>query len=105
MDLNANALIAAGHSSGSNGLAQAAAGGKDPMQAAKEFESVFLSNYLSSMFSGLSTEAPFGGGHAEETWRGFLVQGYAEKIVENGGIGIAESVYRELIALQEASDP
>ena len=77
---------------------------KDPETAAKEFESVFLTNFLQSMFSGLSTEAPFGGGHAEETWRSMLVKEYADEIVETGGIGIAESVYRELISVQEAAN-
>lgn len=77
------------------------AAGRDPLTAAKEFESVFLSNFLSTMFSGLSTEAPFGGGSAEETWRGFLVKEYADGIVEAGGIGIADHVYRQLVAVQE----
>ena len=83
-------------------LAQAKSSkGRDPMEAAKEFEAVFLTNFLSSMFSGLTTEAPFGGGHAEESWRGFLVQEYASKIVSSGGVGIADAVYSELITLQE----
>lgn len=86
-------------------LKQAAqSAGKDPLNAAKEFESVFLNNFLSSMFTDVSTEAPFGGGQAEETWRGFLVQEYADQMVEAGGIGIAEAVHRELISLQEEAN-
>jgi len=77
--------------------------GQDPMKAAKEFESVFLNNFLASMFSGINTEAPFGGGQAEETWRDFLVKEYADQIVESGGIGITDAVYRELISLQEGA--
>ena len=81
--------------------AAARARNSDPEQAAKEFEAVFLTNFLSSMFTGVSTEAPFGGGQAEETWRGFLIKEYADQIVASGGIGIADHVHRELISLQE----
>ena len=82
----------------------AAAKNGDPLEAAKEFESVFLNNFLSSMFTNVSTDGPFGGGQAEETWRGFLIQEYADGIVKSGGIGITEAVHRELISLQEEAN-
>lgn len=72
-------------------------------QTAEEFESVYLSTVLSSMFSGISTEAPFGGGHAEETYRGLLIEEYGKSISQAGGIGIADSIYRELISIQEGA--
>ena len=68
---------------------------------AQEFEQVYLSTMLNQMFSGLSTAAPFGGGQAEETWRGMLVDRYAETISKAGGVGIADSVYRDLLHIQE----
>lgn len=86
-------------------LAKASSGKNgDPLEAAKEFESVFMNNFLSSMFTDISTDGLFGGGQAEETWRGFLIQEYANGIVESGGIGITEAVHRELISLQEEAN-
>jgi Rod binding domain-containing protein len=70
---------------------------------AKEFEQVYLSTMLNQMFAGLKTEAPFGGGQAEETWRGMLVDRYAETISKAGGVGIADAVYRDLLHIQEGA--
>jgi Rod binding domain-containing protein len=53
------------------------------------------------MFAGVN-EGPFGGGQAANTWRSFLTDEYARNFAKAGGIGIADSVYKELIALQEA---
>jgi Rod binding domain-containing protein len=53
------------------------------------------------MFETLSTDAPFGGGEAEETWRSLLAEQYAGSIARSGGIGIADSVFQQLLALQE----
>ena len=58
---------------------------------AREFEQVYLSTMLNQMFSGLSTEAPFGGGQAEETWRGMLVDRYADTISKAGGVEIGRA--------------
>jgi Rod binding domain-containing protein len=66
-----------------------------------EFESVFLAAMLAPMFETLSTDAPFGGGEAEETWRSLLAEQYAGSIARSGGIGIADSVFQQLLALQE----
>lgn len=70
---------------------------------AKDFEQVYLSTMLNQMFAGLSTAAPFGGGQAEETWRGMLVEKYADTITKSGGVGIADAVYRDLLQVQEGA--
>ena len=70
---------------------------------AREFEQVYLSTMMKQMFSGVSTEAPFGGGQAEESWRGLLVDQYAATMQKAGGIGISDMVYRDLIGLQEGA--
>ncbi|MGE0230632.1 MAG: rod-binding protein [Flavobacteriaceae bacterium] len=69
--------------------------------AAKEFEQVFISQMLGQMFSGLTTDGPFGGGAGEEAFRGFLTDEYARQISASGGFGLAEDVQRELLSLQE----
>jgi Rod binding domain-containing protein len=53
------------------------------------------------MFEGLSTEAPFGGGEAEGTWRGFLVDAMAKQAVRGGGIGLADQVVAQMLKMQE----
>ena len=70
---------------------------------ATEFEQVFLSTMLNQMFAGLETSGPFHGGQAEETWRGMLVDGYAREISRSGGIGVADSVYTQLLQVQEGA--
>ena len=69
--------------------------------AAQDFEAVFLNSMLGEMFSGLG-DGPFGGGHAAKTWSTFLNDEYARIFARSGVIGIADSVYKELIAQQEA---
>ena len=70
-------------------------------QTAQEFEVGFLSQMLRPMFEGLSTEAPFGGGEAEATWRSFLLEAMAKQTVQAGGIGLADTVMAEMIRMQE----
>jgi Rod binding domain-containing protein len=69
--------------------------------AAQDFEAVFLNSMFSQMFSGVG-EGPFSGGQAAKTWRSFLTDEYARNFAKAGGVGIADSVYKELIAQQEA---
>ena len=70
-------------------------------ETAEAFEASFLSQMLKPMFEGLSTEAPFGGGEAEGTWRGFLVDAMAKQAVRGGGIGLADQVVAEMLRMQE----
>ncbi len=69
-------------------------------QTAQDFEATFLAQMLRPMFEGLSTEAPFGGGHAEETWRGFMIDEMGKQISRAGGIGLADQVMAEMIRMQ-----
>jgi len=70
---------------------------------AEGFEAAFLNNMLQSMFTGLEDGGTWGSGEGAEAWRGMLINEYAQSISRSGGIGIADSVERELLALQEAS--
>ena len=68
---------------------------------ARDFEGLFLNSMLQQMFAGVG-EGPFGGGHAAGVWRSFLTDEYAKSFAKNGGVGIADHVYKSLLALQEA---
>lgn len=73
-------------------------------ETAESFEASFLAQMLKPMFAGLSTEAPFGGGEAEGTWRGFLVEAMAKQTVRAGGIGLADQVVAQMLRMQEAGE-
>ncbi len=70
-------------------------------KTAEDFEVSFMSQMLKPMFEGVSTEAPFGGGDAEGTWRGFLIDAMAKKVVKAGGIGVTGVVMSEMLKMQE----
>jgi flagellar protein FlgJ len=71
----------------------------------KEFESVFISQFLGSMFSGISTDGPFGGGEGEEMFRSMLIDQFGQAIEQRGGFGLAASVTKELLKQQETATP
>jgi flagellar protein FlgJ len=81
--------------------------GYDKLKAqATELEGVFLNTLMKEMFSSLNTdEDSFGGGYAEETWRGMQAEQMAEAMADAGGIGLADSILSDLLALQEAIPP
>lgn len=70
-------------------------------KTAEDFEVSFMSQMLKPMFEGLSTEAPFGGGDAEATWRGFLIDAMAKQVVKAGGVGVTDVVMSEMLKMQE----
>jgi Rod binding domain-containing protein len=57
---------------------------------------------FANMFTRVDGEGPFGGGTGTGVWRSFLTDEYAKTFAKSGGIGIADHVYRSLIAMQEA---
>lgn len=67
----------------------------------RQFEQMFLSQMLTPMFEGISANGPFGGGKGEEMFRSFQVDAYAQAMSRRGGVGIAQSVAREILRLQE----
>jgi flagellar protein FlgJ len=72
-------------------------------KAAKDFESVFISQFLGTMFSGISTDGPFGGGEGEEMFRSMMVNEYAKSVETRGGFGLASAVTKQLLKQQEAT--
>lgn len=75
---------------------------KKARKTAQDFEAFFVSMYLETMFSGIKTDGPFGGGHAEGVYRSMLNQEFGKAIAKSGGLGIADQVMNEIIKLQEA---
>ncbi len=90
--LNANTPAAGNLSAANKAKARA---------AAQDFEAVFLNSMFQQMFTGLEGEGPFGGKGATGVWRSFLTDEYSKSFAKAGGVGIADQVYRSLIAQQE----
>ena len=67
---------------------------------AQQFERMFIAEMLGPMFQGLETDGPFSGGNAEATFRPMLIDQYADAIAKGGGVGIAESVLKEILKMQ-----
>jgi Rod binding domain-containing protein len=71
--------------------------------AAQKFEAHALGALLQPMFETLSARHAFGGGAAEEMWRPMLVAEFGKVMAASGGIGLADSVLRQMLARQEAA--
>ena len=74
-------------------------------QQATELEGVFLNTLMREMFNSVDTDNGFGGGFAEETWRGMQAEQLADAMAGAGGIGLADAIMSDLLALQEAVPP
>ena len=78
--------------------------GETPEQrAAREFESVFLTNAVEEMLKSVDI-GEFGGGHAEETWRSFLSNAIGESIAEQNSTGIARTIETAMQRYQTGAD-
>ena len=75
-------------------------------ETAEQFEAVFVKQLLDTMDKTVDrTDSLFGGGHAEETFRGMLNEEISKSVASSGGpgLGLAESVFRQM-ALQELTE-
>lgn len=81
------------------GVSRAEAGEREAAlrRVAVEFEALFLAQMLDHAGLGRTPEA-FGGGAGEEAFRGHLVEQQARLMAERGGIGLAESILRAMLA-------
>lgn len=82
-------------------LARNARSESEARKAAEDFEAVFLAQFIETMYQGLSTDGPFGGGKGEEMFRSMMLEKQAQGMARSGGIGLADAVYAEIIRLQE----
>lgn len=69
--------------------------------AAKQFESMFLSQMMQHMMEGVNTNPVFGGGKGEEMFKSVMVDEWAKKATAAGGIGLSAAIQRQLMKTQE----
>ncbi|NJM35733.1 MAG: chemotaxis protein chel [Rhodomicrobium sp.] len=70
------------------------------IENAKAFEAVFVAQMLSH--SGLAEAVSANGGFGGEAYSSALIEQYAEKLVEQGGFGLAEKIYEQLLAKEDS---
>lgn len=68
---------------------------------ARDFEAVFISQMFEQLFEGVQTDGPMGGGNGERIFRSMMIQEVGRQMASQGGLGLADVVKRELIAMQE----
>ena len=71
---------------------------------AEELEGVFLNMLTKEMFASIKGDENFGGGFGEETWRSMQAEQLANTMAQSGGIGLADDLMGQMIALQEAAN-
>ncbi|MEX2617780.1 MAG: rod-binding protein [Alphaproteobacteria bacterium] len=70
-------------------------------EAAESFEAFFIGQYIEHMFAGIRTDGMFNGGQGEKVFRSLLMQEYGTAIAKSGGIGIADTVQKAILQMQE----
>ena len=69
---------------------------------ANDFEAMFLGSMMQHMFTAIGKDGPLGNAQGVGMWRSMLTDQYAKAMVKAGGIGIANQVYKSLVARQTA---
>jgi Rod binding domain-containing protein len=69
--------------------------------AAEDFESIFLNTMFSQMTPPGDGKGVFADSPAVGVWKSMLTQEHAKAVAKKGGIGIADHVYRSLLAQQD----
>jgi flagellar protein FlgJ len=97
--------IAAAVATGSAGRTLSPAQIEKTRQAAQDFEAMALGEMLKPMFNTVDTsKGLFGGGIGEATWKPMMVEEMAKSIAQNGGVGIADEVLKEMLRIQETTN-
>ena len=63
-----------------------------------------MTQVMESMFAGIETDGPFGGGFGEGVFRSLLLQEFGKEMAARGGVGIADAVQKEILRIQEGAD-
>lgn len=66
-------------------------------EAAKAFETLFLSQMVDEMMKTVDMSASMGA-HASEMWRSIISEALAENLMQSGGLGLTDNIYQKLNA-------
>jgi peptidoglycan hydrolase FlgJ len=74
--------------------------GDKTRKQAEDFESMFISSMMQHMFTGIGKDGPLGNGPSVGPWHSLLTEQYAKSLVKAGGLGLANQVYKSMLARQ-----
>jgi len=72
---------------------------------AKDFESMFISSMMQHMFTGIGNAGPLGNSPSVGPWRSLLTEQFAKSIANAGGLGLANQIYKSMLARQANRTP
>lgn len=91
-----------GMPSASQVTGQAAPNYDQVRKTAQDFAAVFFQEMLQPMFDGLPTDGAFHGGHAENVFRGQLLQEYGKILAKSpSSTPLVDSLTHQILKLQE----
>ena len=70
-------------------------------EKADEFEAVFIAQMFKPMMESIPTDGPLGGGNTEHMFRSLMIDEIGKDIVKQGGVGLSDSIYKEILRMQE----
>ena len=73
--------------------------GSQARKAAEDVEAFFLSQVFETMFAGIKTDGPFGGGNGGESISFHVNSGIRKASAKAGGFGLADR-FSEILSLQ-----
>jgi peptidoglycan hydrolase FlgJ len=74
-------------------------------KSAQDFEAMAIGQLLQPMFKTVDTSKGLvGGGKGEAAWKPMMVDEMAKMLAKSGGIGIAASVMKEMLHIQESKN-
>jgi peptidoglycan hydrolase FlgJ len=74
-----------------------------PPKIYRDFEAVYLTNFVQSMLPDESEEV-YGKGNAGEMWKSMMAEQLGSTIAESGGVGIAEQMYETALQRVRGED-
>lgn len=73
-------------------------------KTANDFEKMFLEQSLGQVTQNVGDDGPLGdNGTGGSVYRSMLMNEYAGQIVKNGGVGISDQIYKQMMQMQEVS--
>jgi flagellar protein FlgJ len=69
---------------------------KKLMGACKDFESVMLGMVFKQLDASTGKDDPLAKGAGADTWKDMLADERAKDMAKSGGLGLADSIYRQL---------
>ncbi|GBQ70745.1 chemotactic signal-response protein CheL [Ameyamaea chiangmaiensis NBRC 103196] len=71
-------------------------------KAATDFEAMTIDQMIQPMFDTIDhTDSDFDGGVGEQSFRPMLIDEMAKEMERAGGLGMADTLYRQMLAMQE----